>query len=361
MSENVDSEKIDEKLKLNYYSPELPGSYSGLETFYKELKKRNINYSKSDIKRWLQSQNSYSHHFPARKNFPRLRVLVHSIDQTWQIDLIDVSNIAKFNDGFNFLITCIDVFSKYAWAIPLKNKSAKSVIKSFEQILKSGRKPEKIQSDEGKEFFNKDFQRFLSAHDIKLYKTNSEMKACIVERFNRTLKEKMYRYFTHNKNFNYVTILEHVVTSYNNTHHRTIKRSPSSVNKDNEFETWKNIYGLFRDVKYKLKFKVGDHVLIAKDKKRFEKGYTRRWVREVFIVKELISQNPASYKIKDFNDEDVEGIFYEPQLQKIYKKTFEVEKIIDTKEENNKKEFLVRWSGFSNKFNTWVPESKLKT
>jgi len=172
--------------------------------------------------------------------------------------LVDVSNIREYNNGYNFLLTCIDVFSKYAWAIPLKRKSGSSIAVAFEQIFKSGRKPIKIQTDEGKEFFNKDFKKVLEKNNVALFKTNSEVKASIVERFNRTLKEKMYKYFTRNKSFSYKNMLDDLISNYNISYHRSIKTSPNLVNKNNEFEIWKKLNNINQQKIINFKFNIGE-------------------------------------------------------------------------------------------------------
>lgn len=122
--------------------------------------------------------------------------MVSGIDDQWQADLVDVRALSRYNRGFQFLLTCIDIFSKYAWVIPLKNKTGISLTKAFKQILKSGRRPLKLQTDKGSEFFNRNVKQFLEQHHIHLFATHDETKASIVERFNRTFKEKMWKYFT---------------------------------------------------------------------------------------------------------------------------------------------------------------------
>lgn len=304
-------------LTNNYYNPTIPGSYSGLETFYKSIKERGIKLEKEKIKNWLEKQPTYAHHYPVINKFKRNKIFVTGIDELWQIDLCDLSNISAYNEGNNFLITCIDVFSKYAWAIPIKKKSAQNVINGFKLILESSSKPKKIQSDEGKEFHNQYFKKFLQENEINLYKVNSELKACVVERFNRTLKEKMWRYFSHNNTYRYIDVLDNLLENYNNSFHRTIKCAPKEVNNSNEFKIWKKIYGLNRDATIKFKFDINDVVLISKDKGLFAKGYDRKWVREKFIIHERLLRYPPVYKIKDLNGEIIDGVFYEQNLQKI--------------------------------------------
>ena len=126
-------------------------------------------------------------------------MIVGGIDQQWQMDLADMQSMQKFNDGYRYLLVCIDVFSKYAWVAPLKNKKGSSLVEAFKIILASGRKPEKIITDQGTKFFNKYFKALLKDEDIELYNRYNETKASVVERLIRTLKTRMWRYSTAKK------------------------------------------------------------------------------------------------------------------------------------------------------------------
>ena len=136
-----------------YFNPKNPGSFSGLNSFYKNsnIKKQ----LRKTIKNSLLQNDTYTLHKPVTKKFTRNKVIVAGKDNTWQIDLVDVSKLSKENDNFKFLLVCIDVFSKYAWVITLINKKGKSVLIALEKIFKE-RQPIKIQADQGKEFFNRD-------------------------------------------------------------------------------------------------------------------------------------------------------------------------------------------------------------
>lgn len=175
-----------------YTNPEHPGAFSGLTGF----KKNNKEIKNKIIRNTLLKSNAYTLHKPKRLNYKRCRVIFAGIDDQWQVDLVDVRAIKGSNHGKSFILTCIDVFSKYAWAIPLKDKEAKTCKQAFEQILNtSKRKPNYIYLDGGKEFLG-EFKRFCQKNNIKIYPTKSKLKASVVERFNRTLKE-MWRMFTH--------------------------------------------------------------------------------------------------------------------------------------------------------------------
>ena len=236
----------------------------------------------------------------------------------------------KDNEGINFLLLVIDIFSKYGWIIPLKNKKGETVANALKTIFKE-RKPEKLWTDKGREFYNKDVKDL-----IELYSTENEEISSIVERWIRTMKEKMWKYFTDNNTYNYMNILPELVKDYNNTVHSSIKMSPIDASKKkNELTVWRNLY----PDRYKInnltpKFSVGDEVRITKKKKVFEKGYTTRWTEEIFTIKEIRNTDPITYKLEDLQGEEVRGTFYEPELQKTEQQIYRIEKIIKKKKIN---------------------------
>jgi len=308
-------EKTNEILKDLYFNLNNASAFSGVDSLMREIKKRKLNIKLNEVKYWLAQQEEYTLHKSLKKKIKRNKVISYGIDDVWQADLVDMSKLSRANKGFKFLLTVIDVLSKKAWAIPLKNKSANSVLEAFKNIM-SERKPDKIQTDKGKEFLNAQVKGYFKSLGVKLYTLNSELKACVVERFNRTLKEKMWRYFTHAKNKVYIEILPDLVNSYNNSHHRTINTTPNSVNKKNEKKIWEHVYG-FKDEAIKIKYKTGDKVRIVKYKTLFEKGYTPNWTREIFVIYKILPRTPTSYVLKDLNNEIIEGSFYEQEIQKI--------------------------------------------
>ena len=127
-------------------------------------------------------------HAPARRNFPRRKVILRGIDETWQADLVDMQKYSRVNKGYNFLLTVIDNVSKFAWGIPLKNKSRPELKNAFKNLFREGRVPQKLHVDKGTEFYNQHIRALLKSYKVHLYSTFSEKKASICDRFNRTLK-----------------------------------------------------------------------------------------------------------------------------------------------------------------------------
>ena len=186
-------------------------------------------------------------------------------------------SLSKENDGNQYILTIIDVFSKKAWSVAIKNKKGSSILEAISPILTKNT-PLFIHADQGNEFFNKELGNFLKKHNITLYSTNSEVKASIVERFDRTLKEKMWRYFEYSNDYKYIDILDDLIDSYNKTYHRSIKCSPNNVTIKNKDHIYFNLYGHNKKSDFEpniinTKLKIGDNVRISKNKKLFDKGY----------------------------------------------------------------------------------------
>lgn len=290
-------------------------------------------------------------HRPARRNWHRRQVEIRGLDETWQADLVDMTSSASENNGYKYLLTVIDIFSKFAWATALKNKTGKEVTQAMKSIFQLGRKPQKLHVDEGKEFYNNTFKALMMQYNVHMYSTYSTKKASICERFNRTLKEKMWKFFSHQGNYQWLQILPHILLTYNDTRHRTIRMKPKDVTADNEEKLRLYIYGDFIvNPTHDRKFNKGDKVRISKYKHIFEKGYTPNWTTEVFTISHILNIIPVTYMLEDYQGEPIKGCFYREELNRAkYPDVYLVEKIVERRE--NK--VLVKWLGFSDTHNTW--------
>ena len=251
-------------------------------------------------------------------------VNVDRIDEIHSVDLIEMEPvIGKEHKKYKYILTCIDVFSKYAWAIPLQNKNKESISEALQEIWKE-RKPEKIWSDHESAIYSKQMQKIFEAYEILLYSTYSEKKAVVIERFNRTLKEKMELLNTEHelegKKFNWLKHYENIIKEYNNTKHHTIKTTPIEASKkENENKIFKKVYlKINNDIKEDSipRFKIGQRVRIWKYKDIFTKGYKPRWTTEIFTISQinLLSEQPT-YETVDEKGEEITGNFYNWELQ----------------------------------------------
>ena len=242
-------------------------------------------------------------HKPCIKFFNKRKVYSQFKGNIWGADLADMQSLSKKNKGIKYLLDAIDLFSKYAFVVPLKDKKGISIANAFNKIIKqSNRKPNKIWVDQGSEFYNRVFKKWLSNIDIIMYSTYNEGKSVVAERFIRTLKNKLYKHMTATGKNVYYDVLDDVVNEYNNTKHNTIKMKPIDVRNN------KRVY-IDEHNEKDSRFKVGDRVRISKFKNIFAKGYTPNWSTEIFIINRINDRVPCTYNIKDLNGEEIIGRF----------------------------------------------------
>lgn len=333
------------------------GSFGGIDALYRAARGK---VSKKQIREWLEGVDSYTLHKPVQRNFPTNRVVVYFIDQQWQADLVDLISLQQHNQGFRYILTCIDILSKFAWAIPLKTKRGEDIVSAFRTIF-STRKPKCLQTDQGTEFKNSKFQKLLKKKGVRFFTTYNATKASVVERFNRTLKTKMWKYFTHNNTYKYIDVLDKFLESYNHTYHSSIKRAPVAVNSENEQDVWFTLYGNMENVNTKpFIFQKGDTVRVSKHKLNFEKGYLPNWSEEIFIITECVRRDPPVYRIRDLLNEPITGTFYAEELQKVRaKQEYTIEKILKKRTNKGATEYFIKYRGYPQKFNQWIPASNL--
>ncbi|KAJ8916919.1 hypothetical protein NQ315_013390 [Exocentrus adspersus] len=280
-------------------------------------------------------------HKPAPGNSLRRLVQVHDLNDLIQADLVEMIPYARENSGYRYILVVINVFSKYVWAEAMKNV------------------PKNCQTDMGKEFHNQMFRKLLADLKINHYSTYSNLKASVVERVNRTLKNLMWKQFSLQGNYKWLALLPKIVHKYNNTRHRTIKMKPSEVNNENELILLDEVYGSNRKVKRNIKagiFKKGDYVRISKYREAFAKGYTPNWSNEIIIIRKVNYTYPPTYLLADQNGQDIEGYFYRGELQKtLHNDVYLIEKVVRRK--GNK--LLVKWLGMDSKHNSWIDKTDM--
>lgn len=300
-------------------------------------------------------------HRQARRNFLRRPTIMLGINDTLQADLVEMIPYASQNNGAKYILTVINVFSKKAYARALKNKTGLEVTKAMESILKSlGHSIHNLHVDNGKEFYNKPMKMMLKKRNINMYSTFSTKKAAIVERFNRTLKNKMWKRFSLNGSHKWVKILQSLIDDYNTSIHRTIKMKPNDVKQNDEEYLLNTVYRLNGRVplhkKIKPKFKIGEFVRISKYKHIFAKGFTPNWTTEVFKIRRVQQTYPITYLLSDLHEKDIQGSFYNEELLKVADpKLYLVERIIRT----NGDKVYVKWLGFDSSHNSWINKSNI--
>ena len=382
---------ITRQLANIYYASGDPGSYGGAERLFRRAREIGIAASRKRVDQFLRAQQAYTLHRPVRHRFIRNKTYVAHIDQQWQADLADMQQLSSENNGFRYLVTCIDVLSKFAWVEPVKTKRAVDVCRAFRVILRRAhpRKPQRIQTDKGTEFFNSDMRTLFRAERIHHFASESDQKAAVCERFNRTLKTRLWVYFTANNTRRYTNILQDIVYAYNHSPHRSIGMHPADCdNPVAERAAWKRLYYDTVGRKHarcnekptseddnkaeavqqeggrlsnQHTLKPGALVRISKWKGDFEKGYMPNWSREHFVVTGVQRHPQPVYKLVDADNEALEGTFYQSEVQPITRNIYEFERIVKERRQYRRPaEILVKWKGLPAKFNRWVLKRDLK-
>lgn len=301
-------------------------------------------------------------HKPYKKRFKRAKVISKGINDIWASDLVDMQEWKEQNDGYRFMLVVVDVFSRYAWVKPLKDKTGTKVKDMFDEIIGEVEDvPNRLWVDQGKEYFNKTFQNYLEKLGTVMYSTFSEHKASIAERFNRTLKTEMWKQFTTKQTRRWVDMLPRLLKWYNNRRHSSLfgytPKEAFNMSKKDEKELWILQYGdyLANEKTPKPNFKIGDHVRISRMKGLFEKGYLPNWSSEIFTVTTVIHSDPTRYQLKDVTGEPLKGSFYEQELQKTkHGDIWLVDEVKKTRKRKGKTEYFVSWLGMNSKYDRWI-------
>lgn len=362
-----------------YYDPSHEAGYAGAQNLLRVNAKGKI-LNKEEKKRiydWLSNQDAYTLHKPVKRKFSRLAYDIKNIDDVWECDLMQMTTIKEYNDDYSYLLVVVDCLSKHAWVEPLKDKTGRTVTDAFAKILKRAvnRRPGMIQSDRGSEFKCAPFQALLKKNDIEFrYARNPDIKAAVVERLNRTLRERMWRYFTHKNTKKWIDVIQQIVNAYNHSVHSGTKMRPSDVNLYNAAEARENLQkraasngnGITKRGA-KAKYQVSDYVRISRTKNTFERGYEKNFSEEVFVIKRVSQrQGIYTYVLQDLNGEEIDGYFYTEELTGVGKERlgndqkFEVEEILRSKGRGKNKQYFVKWRGWPISFASWVSASDIE-
>ena len=252
---------------------------------------------------------------PPKKFYPTNKTNVYHIDDIWSLDILDLEDYGPGNNrGYRYVLVVIDNFSKFGWTVPLKNKNAQTIKDSLENIIiNSKRKPNLIETDRGKEFYNNIFQDFLIKNNIKIYSRNNSYGAVFAERFNRTIRDLLKKIVFENGDGNWIDILPSITKQHNNRIHSSTKLSPKDAYlKKNEGYVYKNL--LDKRKKIKPKFQKNDLVRTADLKKTFSKGDTTNWSYKLYKITEIINDTIPSYKIDNLSERYNESLLKKTEL-----------------------------------------------
>ena len=359
-------------LESIYYDTKHPESFTGPGASYKVvLAEGKFKIGRHRIRKWLQDQESYSLTRGARRKYNRARVIVNGINSQVDMDLMDIVDLAKQNDGYQYLLVCINIFSRFARCVPVKTKKGKDVLQGLKTIFKDGIKVNMIRTDRGMEFRSKEVKAYLKSQNVHhFYALDTETKANYAERLIKTLKHKMFRYMMKNRTKRYVDILQDIVHSYNHTIHRSLGATPASITKEKEGKSRLQQY-LLRQVttkrstmpkkkaRQKYKFKISQTVRLSHVRSVFDREYSQKWTGEIFkIGTRFRREGVPVYTILVWDNERVEGTFYEAELQTVdvdLSTEYHIDQILKRRVRNKRKEVLVSWLHWPKKYNSWIP------
>jgi len=335
--------------------------------------KQKLHTASADIKAWLLKQDAYTLHRAVRKRFPRNPYTVNNINNVCECDLVDVQGLSKYNDGVEYVLTVINVFSKFLHIIPLIRKTGKAVTTAFQSIFKDPKylkpiriRPVWVHTNRGKEFLNRSFQGMLRCEGIQFQICkNPDVKCSVVERAHRTIRNKLYKYFTYKKTYRFIDILPQFVRGYDATVYSTTGMSPALATDSDVLTIWERMNEKRGRIPItRPKFWVGQHVGISKEKMKFGKGGEKNYTTEMFRIIKVICRTPRKlYELEDLNGKVVDREFYGEELThvRISKRTkFQIDKILRTRIRCGIREYLVRWKGYGPDCDNWINVTSVK-
>jgi transposase InsO family protein len=307
------------KLKEIYFDTKSPAAYAGVDRVHKEIKKTFPTTTIDEVREFLQGQSTYTLYRPNIKRFQRLKTVPSGLNTDWQADLAMFDTLYKNNDGYKYLLVCIDVLSRKIYGAPVKSKSPHHVKEGFKKIFEKAKtRPLKIYTDRGLEFQAREMIKFFEDNDIiKLVVYTPETHAGVVERANKTIKLRLYRYFHKNKTHRWVDAIDKIINGINNSVNRTIGVKPNDVTYKNAQELRERVFGDAFESRRGPRFEEGDLVRMSKDKGVFGRSFHPSYTMEIFKIKTVKLSNPPHYKIQDLKGNDIKGVFYEQDLSKI--------------------------------------------
>lgn len=328
----------EQTLEEIYFDAAHPAGFSSPLKLYTAAKEVNHWISLKNVINWLTKQDSYTLHRRRYLRFPERKTVVHGPFIQYQADLMDMQSASSVNDGFRYILTVIDCFSRLAEAVPLYSKSMGEVASALETAFKRmGGPPVKLQTDEGKEFMNHTVKRVLNRLGCTLFNSQSDHKAALVERFNRTLRERMKPFFVKKRKRRYVDALADFIESYNNSKHsalglknskgevvkidgKVVHLSPKEVNGSNTKAVYEFQYRDYLNERAKnRKFKTGQTVRISAYKPQLgNKSTGKNFTSELYKIVDVLDTFPPTYTLVSCEDSEViTGAFYEQDLQKV--------------------------------------------
>jgi len=366
-------QRFDRELDRAYYNIDSPSYLAGQRPVLKQARKSNKSIRLAHVVEYLHRQDAYTYHKPQRRRFARNRTIPVGFLTDIQIDLIDMSSVANQNQGQKWILAAKDVLTRYAWARALPDKSAATVTAAFKEIVETMPKPPwTVWSDQGTEFTNQIFQKYLSSIDVKHVTpfSSPDLHMSSIENWNKVLKVRLWRHFTHKKRNVWTKYLQKIVTAINSSYCRAINARPIDITAANAGALWKRLYG--KDGRtpkrppahpHHPRVKVGSTVRVAAYKNAFRKSYTPGWTQEVFTVVRILEDRvPKVYMLADHNKQPIKGVYYAEEIVPVIRDSnsvYEIEKILQRKKTKTGEKLLVLWQGYGSEFSSWINANDL--
>ena len=362
-----DKNRVDKKINKIYTYPKSSGGFSGVENLYEQVRKEHLGITKVDVRKFLEGNRTYTLFKQRRVNFKRSKFVPAGFLTDLQVDLGDFQNIARGNEGFRYLLVGVDVLSRRLFTAPVKSKSSGHMIDGFEKIFSQmPYLPQQIFSDRGMEFESKDVIEYFKKNGIQKFKSRaSEVKAGVAERMIKTVKQRLYRYFSEKNTTNWIGVLPKITRAINQTKCRITSLRPADVNEKNASAVWERVYGNYirgeGDNRKENRISRGDSVRISRAKPVFEKGYLPNFSDEIFTVEKVSRAAPNYYDLVDHKGEPIHGRFYNEELAKTREDentTYRIERIIRKRRAPDKRmEYLVKFIGYPEHY--WIGENDI--
>lgn len=355
-----------------YYRSDSPAAYVGLERLWYYAK--HLGFLKKDVKRWLQDQVPYTKVRELSKKRKHYEpTYADEVDGQWQADLLDMSYFSRQNKGVKYLLVVEDVLSRFALVQPLKSKNGPAVTVAFQKILQANKDnpPRRLQTDKGTEFYNRPFQKLLEKYHIRHFSTEGDNKATLVERLNKTLKQKIIHFIISTKQYHYLAQLPNFVLGYNRAPHSAHKLPPQDVDVWNQGEVHDTLYGEMikrwlaqrrqqqqSQPSSSSSLQKGDHVRTTISHQTFQRRYYGRWTEEIFKIASVVSNlgKEPQFRLEELDGSPIKGRYYARELQKVTKpEVFNIEKILKRRTtRSGQRQLYVKWKGYAAKYNSWI-------
>lgn len=348
-------------IKHCYENVNSPAAFSSLKNVYREAKLRDKSVTFSNVEKFADGTTSYSLHKAVRHG-KYLPTTSAGVNQEVQFDLMDTKNLfPKNNNGTNFLLICVDVYSRYLLVEPLKNKSAESTLDGIKKIFARHCYNVSI-SDAGKEFVCKAHKEWRTQMGIQHRVPKSLEKSALAERQIRNLRNRISRYLTHYNTKRYIHVLQSLVTGINASPNRNLKFAPAQVQRGDVFiKDSLDDFSWLKDNAVKSRLSQGNLVRLSRYRRKFEKEAKQSFSEEIFKISQVVPTHPITYYIEDLLGRPIEGHVYGWELCRVTKEDsdFKIDKIIRRKTIHGQQMALIRWRGYSKDFDSWVPSDSI--